>query len=132
MQKTELNKSLKEFSFEIHYLNSLNHIEHIGNENYEDIIYVRCYPKWDMDEQELKKSIENNKVMLFKKIEKITSEHDLFYCYFNIDFSTIKGIKTKIVDNRVYWIEARPSIMKKNIDDCPKGFNEAGELPPEN
>ncbi len=132
MQRIALDKSLKDFSFEIHYLNNPVDIEHIGDANYEDIIYVRCYPKWNISEQELYKSIQENKSLILTKMREVSNKHDLFYCYFDIDFSFFKGTTAKIVDNKVRWIEARPEIKKKNIDDHPKGFINPVGLPPEN
>ncbi len=132
MQRTTLDQSIKEFNFEIYFLDYRSDVEEIDTPNYEDILYVKCYPKWDMKEKELINLIEKNKSFLFYKMEAIAKENNLFYCYFDIDFSTVIGMTTNIVNNKVRWIEARPSILKKNVDDSPTGFINPNELPPEN
>lgn len=132
MQITALDTSLKDFSFEIYFLDYRSDVEEINKPNYEDVIYVRCYPKWNMKEKELKNLIEENKSFLFSKMGVIVEENDLFYCHFDIDFTTIIGTTTNIVDHNVRWIEARPDIRKKNIDDSQTGFINPNELPPEN
>ncbi len=132
MQRTAIDKSLKGFNFEILYLTNPEDIQHINDPNYEDILYVKCYPKWNMNEQELKKYIEPHKRFLLSRMEEISENFELFYCYFDIDFSNIKGTTSNLIDNKIVWIEKRPEIKPKNINNHTNGFIDAGELPPEN
>ncbi|MCB0447979.1 MAG: hypothetical protein KDD03_10805 [Gelidibacter sp.] len=84
-----------------------------------------------MREKQLMEYIKIHKLFLLKKMEVVSDEHESFYCYFDINYTTIKGTTSKIVDNKVIWVEARPEIRKKDIDSNPSGFINAGELPPE-
>jgi len=132
MQATALDKSFDEFIFQIYYLDYHTDMEEIGDPNIEDILYVKCYPKWDMREAKLKNIIEENKSFLLRQMKEIVRANDLFYCYFEIDFTDIYGTTTNIVSQKVRWIEARPKIKKRKIDSSPTGFINAGDLPPEN
>lgn len=132
MQITALDTSLEDFSFEIYFLDYRSDVEEVSKPNYEDVIYVRCYPKWDIREKELMNLIEENMSFLFSKIQVIVEENDLFYCHFDIDYTTIIGTTTNVVDRKVRWIEARPNIQKKIIDGSSTGFIDPNELPPEN
>lgn len=58
MKRTDLNRSLKDFSFQIFYIDEPSEIENISKPNYDYVIYVKCFPKWNMTESQLKDSIE--------------------------------------------------------------------------
>lgn len=132
MYRTDLNKSLDKFFFEIHHLNNLIEVGDISESSFFDLLYARCYPKWNMSEQELQDSIDDNTEILLKIMEEIAEKNDLFYCYFDIDFTALRGTTVVSSGDRIHWIESRPSITKKNIGGHPKGFFKQGELPTEN
>lgn len=122
MQKTDTDKSLEGFSFVIYYLDNLVNLNEIGDPNIDDVLYIRCYPNWVMQDKELMKLIEENKLLLLNKMKSIVEEFDLFYCYFDIDFSKIYGSTTNVMGKRVNWIEVRPYIKMKNLEGYPSGF----------
>lgn len=126
-----MDKSLEGFSFELHYLDHNSDIQEIGDPNVDDILFAKCYPKWDISEEELTKLVEQNKEFLFSKLRKIAEENHVFYSYFDIDYSSIYGTSIKLDGRRVMSLEIRPEIHKKKIDGRPTGFISPGELPPE-
>lgn len=65
-------------------------------------------------------------------MEKVTNKYDMFYCYFDIDFSSLVGMLSEKSENIILSIEVRPGIKKKSIDEYPKGFINASDTPMEN